>query len=47
MLTKTVSDKNNHVINDLPQALQQELNIYTKIKLIKNVHIFKSAQLPA
>jgi voltage-gated potassium channel len=46
VLSKTVSDEDNQIINDLPQALQQELNIYTKIKLIKNVHIFKECSTP-
>jgi voltage-gated potassium channel len=46
VLTKTVSDKDDQVINYLHQALQQELNIYTKIKLIKNVHILKECSTP-
>jgi voltage-gated potassium channel len=46
LLTKNITQEDGKVINDLPQALQNELNIYTKIKLIKNVHIFKDCSTP-
>lgn len=46
LLTKNITQEDSKVINDLPQALQNELNIYTKIKLIKNVHIFKECSTP-
>ena len=46
ILTKNITKEDSKVINDLPQALQNELNIYTKIKLIKNVHIFKDCSTP-
>lgn len=46
LLTKNLSDGDNQIIKDLPQALQNELNIYQKIKLIRNVHIFKECSTP-
>lgn len=46
LLTKNITHEDSKIINDLPQALQNELNIYTKIKLIKNVHIFKDCSTP-
>lgn len=46
LLEKNISDEDNIIIKDLPQALQNELNIYQKIKFIRNVHIFKDASTP-
>lgn len=46
LLNKNFTHEDGKIINDLPQALQNELNIYTKIKLIKNVHIFKECSTP-
>ena len=46
LLTKNISEEDNRVIKDLPQALQNELKIYTLIKLIRNVHIFKECSTP-
>ncbi len=46
LLTKNISDEDNQIIKDLPQALQNELNIYQKIKFIRNVHIFKDSSTP-
>ncbi|MBT4790213.1 MAG: cyclic nucleotide-binding domain-containing protein, partial [Halobacteriovoraceae bacterium] len=46
ILNKNITHEDTKIINDLPQALQKELNIYTKIKLIKNVHIFKECSTP-
>lgn len=46
LLTKNISNEDNEIIKDLPQALQNELNIYQKIKFIRNVHIFKECSTP-
>jgi voltage-gated potassium channel len=46
LLQKNITEEDSTIISDLPQALQNELNIYTKIKLIKNVHIFKECTTP-
>jgi voltage-gated potassium channel len=46
LLQKNISDEDNIIIKDLPQALQNELNIYQKIKFIRSVHIFKDASTP-
>jgi voltage-gated potassium channel len=46
LLTKNISDEDSTIIKDLPQALQNELNIYQKIKFIRSVHIFKDASTP-
>ncbi len=43
LLNERMSDKDNAIINDLPHALQDELQIYMKIKLIDNVHIFRES----
>ena len=46
LLTKNISDEDNQIIKDLPQALQNELSIYQSIKFIRSVHIFKDASTP-
>ncbi len=46
LMKKNISDQDIQVIKDLPHALQNELNIYTKIKLIREVHIFKECSTP-
>lgn len=46
LIKKNISDQDIQIIKDLPQALQKELNIYTKIKLIRDVHIFKECSTP-
>lgn len=46
LLTKNISEEDSLIVKDLPQALQNELQIYQKIKLIKNVHIFKDCTTP-
>jgi len=46
LLTKNISDEDSTILKDLPQALQNELNIYQKIKFIRSVHIFKDASTP-
>lgn len=46
LIKKNISDQDFKMIKDLPQALQNELNIYTKIKLIREVHIFKQCTTP-
>ena len=40
-----MNEEDTDIIRDLPQILQNELEIYSKIKLIKNVHIFKGCSL--
>ncbi len=45
LLNERMSDKDNTIINELPHALQDELQIYMKIKLIKNVHIFRESPM--
>lgn len=46
LLTQNISEQDTRIINELPQALQNELAIYMKIKLIRNVHIFKDCTTP-
>ncbi|MAF98128.1 MAG: hypothetical protein CMH26_05785 [Micavibrio sp.] len=46
LIKKNISDQDFKMIKDLPQALQNELNVYTKIKLIREVHIFKQCSTP-
>lgn len=46
LIKKNISDQDIQIIKDLPHALQNELNIYTKIKLIRDVHIFKHCSTP-
>lgn len=46
LLNKNISEQDGDTIKDLPQALQNELNIYMKIKFIRNVHIFKDCSTP-
>lgn len=46
LLTQNISEQDTKIINELPQALQNELAIYMKIKLIRNVHIFKDCSTP-
>lgn len=46
LLTKNISEEDGQIVKDLPQALQNELQIYQKIKLIRNVHIFKECTTP-
>ena len=41
LLNKRLTDNDNKIINDLPQALQHELQIYMNMKLIRNLPIFK------
>lgn len=41
VLEKRLSDNDTQIINDLPQALQDELTTYMNIKLIKSLNIFK------
>lgn len=43
LLAQNISEQDHRVLNELPQALQNELAIYMKIKLIKNVHILRNA----
>jgi voltage-gated potassium channel len=46
VLTQNISKEEELIVKDLPQALQNELSIYKKIKLIKNVHVFKGCTTP-
>lgn len=46
LLTKNISDQDQRVVGDLPQALQNDLQTFMKIKLIRQVHIFKTATTP-
>jgi hypothetical protein len=41
LLTKRLTDNDNKIINELPQALQHELQIYMNMKLIRGLPIFK------
>ncbi len=41
LVTKRLTENDNKIINELPQALQGELTIYMNIKLIRNLPIFK------
>lgn len=42
LLKKKLSDKDDQFMSELPQALQLEIGLYRKMKLIKNVHIFEA-----
>lgn len=46
VLDKNFSEQDNEIVKDLPKALQNELNIYMKIRLIRDVHIFKECSIP-
>lgn len=45
LLTQNITEEDSQIVKDLPQALQQELNLFMKIKLIKDVHIFKNSSI--
>jgi voltage-gated potassium channel len=45
ILEKRLSDNDTKIIGELPQALQEELRIYMKMKLIQTVPIFKGQKL--
>ena len=40
LFSKRLSDNDEKIIADLPHALQQEMQIYMKIKLISNIPVF-------
>jgi voltage-gated potassium channel len=42
LFSKRLSDNDEKIIADLPHALQQEMQIYMKIKLINNIPIFQN-----
>lgn len=42
LFSKRLSDDDEKIIADLPHALQQEMQIYMKIKLISNISIFQN-----
>lgn len=46
LLEKNIAQEDSNIVSDLPQALQNELQLYTKIKLIRKVHIFKDCSTP-
>ena len=46
LLTQNISKEEEMIVKDLPQALQNELNIYKRIKLLRSVHIFKDCSTP-
>ena len=46
LLKKNFSHEDDQIIKDLPQALQNELNIFMKIKLIRGMHIFHECSTP-
>jgi voltage-gated potassium channel len=45
ILEKRLSDNDSKIIGELPQALQEELRIYMKMKLIQGVPIFQGQSL--
>lgn len=42
LVTKRLTENDNKIINELPQALQGELTIYMNMKLIRNLPFFKN-----
>jgi hypothetical protein len=46
MLNKNASEVDAQIMSELPKPLQVEMQIYMKIKLIRNVHIFKDCSTP-
>lgn len=46
LLNKKISEEDSKIFHDLPQALQNELQIYMKIHMIRNVHIFQNCSTP-
>lgn len=42
LFSKRLSDNDEKIISDLPHAIQQEMQIYMKIKLISNIPIFQN-----
>lgn len=42
IFSKRLSDDDEKIIADLPHALQQEMQVYMKIKLISNISIFQN-----
>lgn len=45
MLNKRLTQNDQKIINELPQALQHELQIYMNIKLIKNLSLFETCSV--
>lgn len=46
ILNKNISEKDQGIVKDLPQALQNDLQTFMKIKLIRQVHIFQDCSTP-
>jgi hypothetical protein len=44
LFTKRLSDNDSQIISELPNALQQELQVYMNLKLIQNVSIFQTCK---
>lgn len=42
LFSKRLSDNDEKIIADLPHALQQEMQVYMKIKLISNIPVFQN-----
>lgn len=42
LVTKRLTENDNKIINELPQALQSELSVYMNMKLIRNLPFFKN-----
>lgn len=45
LLAQKVNEQDNEIMNDLPPAIQQELKIYMKIRLIRDIHVFHGISL--
>jgi voltage-gated potassium channel len=45
LFEKRLSDKDAQLISELPQALQNDINLYMKIKLIRNLHVFSDSSI--
>jgi hypothetical protein len=46
MINKNISELDGQIMSELPKPLQGEMQVYMKIKLIRNVHIFKDCTTP-
>jgi voltage-gated potassium channel len=45
IFSRHLSDKDNRIIGELPSALQEELKIYMKVKLIKELCVFEKLKI--
>jgi voltage-gated potassium channel len=46
MFAHNISDEDQNFVKELPEVLRQELQLFMKIKLIRNVHIFGDCSTP-